>query len=122
MAETFFNAISNKHKAQSAGIEKGKVTSHRLKDFPQHSNLFICMDEAGFDIRQNIAKLLTPEKVQKADKIIVMADRKLWPDYLRASDKIIFWPVADMCGQSLDKFRQARDQIKSLVGQLIKEL
>ena len=122
IAEAIFNLISKKHKAISAGIEKGRVTGHKLKDFPEHSNLFICMDEIGFNIRENIAKLLIPEMVRSADKIIVMADRKTWPDYLKKSDKIACWEIEDMCGQSLDKFRRARDQIKSLVESLVREI
>lgn len=57
-----------------------------------------------------------------ADKIIVMAEKETWPDYLKKSDKVIFWEIEDMCGQSLDKFRQARNQIKSRVEDLIKEI
>ncbi|MDP3727867.1 MAG: low molecular weight phosphatase family protein [bacterium] len=122
MAEAIFNQISKKHKATSAGTKKGRVTGHKLKDFPEHSNLFICMDEIGFNIRNNIAKLLTLEMVRDADKIIVMAEKETWPDYLKKSDKIVFWEIEDMCGQSLDKFRKARDQIKSLIEKLVKRI
>jgi len=122
IAETLFNQISKKHKAVSAGTEKGRVTGHKLKDFPEHSNLFICMDEVGFNIRENIVKLLTPEMVRDADKIIVMAEKETWPDYLKQSDKIVFWEIEDICGQSLDKFRKVRDQIKSLIENLVKEI
>jgi len=122
IAEAIFNSISKKHKATSAGTEKGRVTGHELRDFPEHSNLFVCMDEIGLDIRKNISKLLTFEIVKNADKIIVMAEKEIWPDYLKNSNKIVFWEIEDMCGQSLDKFRKARDQIKSLVEKLVKEI
>lgn len=122
IAEAIFNRILTKNKSTSAGIEKGRVTGHKLKDFPEHSNLFICMDEIGLNIRDNIVKLLTPEMVVGADKIIVMAEKETWPDYLKKSDKVIFWKIEDMCGQPLDKFREARDQIKNLVQDLINEI
>ncbi len=122
IAEAIFNSISPKHKATSAGTEKGRVTGHKLKDFPEHSNLFVCMDEIGLDIRENTAKSLTPKIVKDADKIIVMAEKETWPGYLKKSNKIAFWEIEDMCGQSLDKFRDARNQIKSLVEKLVKEI
>ena len=121
IAEAIFNSISQKHKATSAGTEKGRVTGHKLKDFPEHSNLFVCMDEIGLDIKENTAKSLTPKIVKDADKIIVMAEKETWPDYLKKSNKITFWEIEDVCGQSLDKFRKVRDQIKSLVEDLVKE-
>lgn len=122
IAESIFNLISKKHSAISAGTEKGRVTGHKLKDFPEHSNLFICMNEIGIDIRENIVKLLSPEMMKNADKIIVMAEKETWPNYLKESDKIIFWKIEDMAGQSLDKFREARNQIKSFVDKLVKEI
>ena len=86
IAETIFNQISKKNKATSAGTEKGRVTGHKLKDFPEHSNLFVCMDEIGLDIRENTSKLMTPEIVKNANKIIVMAEKETWPDYLKKSN------------------------------------
>ena len=122
IAETIFNQISKKNKATSAGTEKGRVTGHKLKDFPEHSNLFVCMDEIGLDIRENTSKLMTPEIVKNANKIIVMAEKETWPDYLKKSNKVTFWEIEDMCGQSLDKYRKVRDQIKSLIENLVKEV
>ncbi len=122
IAEAIFSRLSQKHKATSAGTEKGRVTGHNLKDFPEHLNLFICMDEIGIDIRENLSKLLTPGAVRDADKIIVMAEKDTWPDYLKRSDRVAFWDIEDMCGQSLDSFREVRDQIKSLVENLVKEI
>jgi len=122
IAEAIFNVISKKHKAISAGTEKGRVTAHKLKEFPEHSNLFTCMDEIGFSIKESIVKSLTPKMVRDADKIIVMAEKETWPDYLKESDKTVFWEIEDICGQSLDKFRDGRDQIKSLVEKLVKKI
>jgi protein-tyrosine-phosphatase len=122
IAETIFNLTSKKHKATSAGTERGKVTGHKLKDFPKHSNLFFCMSETGFNVEENIAKLLSPEMVNEAAKIIVMAEKETWPNYLLKSDKVVYWEIEDMCGQSLAAFRKARDQIKSLVEKLVKEI
>lgn len=122
MAEVIFNSLTRKHEAVSAGTEAGRVTGNRLEDFPEHSNLFICMNEIGLSIENNIAKLLTPEMVKEADKIIVMAEKETWPDYLKESDKVIFWNIEDMCGEPLEKFRDTRDKIKILIEELVKEI
>ncbi|MFH1247104.1 MAG: hypothetical protein V1644_01865 [Candidatus Micrarchaeota archaeon] len=122
IAETIFNLLSKEHKATSAGTEKGRVTGHKLKDFPEHSNLFVCTAEIGLNIMENVVKLLTPEMIRDAGKIIVMAERETWPDYLKKSKKVVFWEIEDMCGQSLDKSRKLRDQIKRLVEGLVKEM
>ena len=34
---------------------------------------------------------LTPELVDAADKVIVMAERETWPDYLVEGGKVEFW-------------------------------
>jgi len=122
IAETIFNMTSKNHQATSAGTERGKVTGHKLKDFPEHSNLFVCMSEIGLNIEENIAKLLSPKMIMRADIIIVMAEKETWPNYLKNSDKVVFWQIEDMCGQSLAAFNKVRDQIKELVEKLVKEI
>ncbi len=119
MAEALFNQISKNYKATSAGTEKGRVTNHKLKDFPEHSNLFICMDEVGIDLRNKVAKLLTQKMIKDADKIVVMAEKETWPDYLKKSNKVVFWNIEDPCNKSLDTFIKVRNKIKKKIEELI---
>ncbi len=114
--------LQTSHKATSAGTEKGRVTNHKLKDFQEHSNLFICMKEIGLDITENSAKALTKKMVKEADKIIIMAEKDTWPDFLKESNKIIFWQIEDIAGQSLNRFRDIRNQIKECIEKLIQEV
>ncbi len=122
IAEMLFNSRSKKHTSISAGTENGRVIGHKLGDFPEHSNLFICMDEIGFDIRDKTSKLVTPDLIKKVDRIYVMAEKETWPDYLKESKKVIFWDIEDMCGQSLEDFRKGRNQISKLIDKLILEI
>lgn len=122
IAEIIFNSLSKKHTATSAGTQKCRVTGHPLKDFPEHSNLFICMDEVGYEIRNNVSKLLTPSKVDKADIVIVMAEKDTWPDYLVKSKKVTYWKIDDLDGQSIENFRIGRDAIKKLVEDLVRKI
>lgn len=121
IAEAIFNSISKKHQAVSAAAKDVRVIGHKLQEFPEHSNLFICMDEIGIDLREKTAKLLTPEMIENSDKVIVMAEKNLWPDFLKKSNKTIFWEIDDMAGQSLGKYQHARDEIKKLVKKLLEE-
>lgn len=122
IAETLFNYKSKKHQAISAGTEKGRVIDHKLIDFPEHSNLFVCMSELGFDIRENKSKLLTKEMIEEVDRVYVMAEKKTWPAFLKESNKVIFWKVEDMAGESLKSFIDARDKINLLIDKLLLEI
>lgn len=122
IAEIIFNSLSKKHTATSAGTQKCRVTGHPLKDFPEHSNLFVCMDEIGYDIRNNVSKLLTPSKANKADIIIVMAEKDTWTEYLRRSTKVNYWKIDDLDGQSMENFRIGRDAIKKLVEEFVRKI
>ncbi len=122
IAETIFNSLTQKHHAVSAGVEKGRTTGHKLKDFPEHHNLFICMDEIGFDIRENIAKFIDPKTLTNVDIIISMVDKLLLPTYIDGLNKVTFWDVEDMCGLSLIEYRKTRDRIKDHVRKLLYEI
>lgn len=122
IAEALFNHISNKHVAISAGIETGRVTGHKLKEFPEHENLFVCMDEIGFELRNNIAKLLNTEMLNGVDIVISMINPELLPKLINKQYKIIYWDIKDMCGESLAIYRNTRDQIQKNVQNLVKEI
>lgn len=122
IAKTIFNSLSKNDRATSAGVEKGRTLNHKLKDFPEHNNLFLCMDEFGFDLRENTTRLLSKYMVEDADKIIAMAPKETLPDYLKYTNKVTYWDIDDICGLSLDGYRDTRDQIKKLVVGLLKEI
>ena len=122
IAEAIFNSVSKEHVATSAGAIQDRVTNFKLMDFPEHENLFTCMDEIGIELRNQIAKQLTLEMVDESDKIIVMAEREFWPEFLQNSDKVTYWEIEDMCNKSLESYREARDQIRDLVEGLAEEL
>lgn len=122
IAEALFNDKSKKHIAKSAGTEDGRVIGHKLSDFLEHANLFLCMDEIGLDIKNKYSKLLTEDMLNDADRVYVMAEKETWPAFLKESSKVIFWKVDDMCGESLERFRYTREKVKKLVDDLILEI
>ena len=50
-------------------------------------------DERGenLDLSSEQRTQLTPELVDAADKVVVMAERETWPDYLVEGGKVEFW-------------------------------
>lgn len=125
IAEAFFNKLSKKHHATSAGISVGEKHGKLLYDQGTGSGKFILesMSEVGYDLSKNKRKQLTPEMVKKFDKIVViMAEKKLLPDYVKKSPKTIYWDVEDGKDQPYDFHVKMRDQIKNLVEKFVREL
>ena len=124
VAEALFNQISGEP-AVSAGtvadeiVERTKPASRSLKD--GGSSVIIYMTEQGVDVSESLRDQLTPEMVQEADKVIVMADEDNWPDYLRNSDKVVVWTIEDTRGMGPDSARPLYDEIKRRVQDLVKE-
>ena len=124
VAEALFNQLSSEP-AISAGtvadtiVEKTKPASRRLKD--GGSSAITYMNEEGVDISESLRDQLTPEMVQEADKVVVMADDDNWPNYLRNSDKVVVWTIEDTRGMDPDSARPIYDEIKRRIQDLVKE-
>ncbi|MBU4285175.1 low molecular weight phosphatase family protein [Patescibacteria group bacterium] len=116
MAPAFFNRLSKKHKAVGAGTH----VDNRCGE-PLHPFVVQCMSEVGYDLSKNTRKQLTPKMVKNTDKIIVITEKENLPDYVDLS-KVVFWEIDDAKDKSLEFHRQIRDQIKSLVEKLVKEI
>ena len=113
MAEAFFNSLSKKNKAISAGTNPdGKI----------HPWTIEVMKEIGIDVSQQKPKLLSDELLKKADKIIVMESglsKYISPKY---SSKLEEWKIEKLLGKPIIQVRKIRDQIKKRIRQLIKEI
>ena len=124
-AEALFKRLSG-HEADSAGTRADEVLardnppSRMLKDSPSPAVAYL--KELGVDISQNLRTQLTSEMVQQADRVIVMADRDNWPDYLRDSDKVTFWDIEDTRGLGSDEAQPLLDEIKRRVEELVREI
>ena len=124
VAEALFNQLF-REPAISAGtvadaiVERTMPASRRLKD--GGSSAITYMNEEGVDISESLRDQLTPEMVQEADKVVVMADDDNWPNYLRNSDKVVVWTIEDTRGMDPDSARPLYDEIKRRIQDLVKE-
>ncbi|MED5589313.1 MAG: hypothetical protein VX581_10765 [Chloroflexota bacterium] len=73
------------------------------------------MDEEGLDISSEPRNQPTPELVDAANTVIVMAQRDSWPDYLVEGSKVVFWEISDSVNVPRETAQSIMDQIKGLV-------
>ena len=112
MAEAFFNHLAGgKARAISAGTKPASEVSPIVIQ---------AMKEVGIDISGNRPKKLTPEMLDQANKVITMgcgAENVCPATWVETED----WELEDPKGQSIEKIREIRDQIKTNVDKLIEE-
>lgn len=124
-AEALFKRLSSLD-AHSAGTRADEIVARSnpptrtLKDSPSPAVPYL--KELGVDISQNLRTQLTSEMVQQADKVIVMADKDDWPDYLRDNDKVTSWDIENTRGLGSDEARPLMDEIKRRVEELVREV
>jgi arsenate reductase len=78
------------------------------------------MLEDGIDIASAEPKLLTDAAVESADVVITMGCGDACPFY--PGKRYEDWALDDPAGQSLDRVRAIRDEIRSRVRRLVDEL
>lgn len=119
MAEAFFNKMSRKERACSAGVEvaiKGNVGK------PTNRMNIAVMKEMGCDLSKHKRRQLTKMMVSNSEVIIFMGNRSKMPDYLKESKKVKIWKVRDPKQTTMAVRRRIRDKIKSNVEDLIIKL
>ena len=79
------------------------------------------MKEVDIDISSNQPKKLTVEMLDQADKVVTMGcgAEKACPASLTETED---WELEDPKGQSIARIREIRDQIKTRVEKLIKDM
>ena len=111
MAKGFFNTLSLKNSADSAGM--------RPEDHVEPSAITV-MNEVGIDISHYKPKKLTFEMNGLFDVVVTMGCVDGCP--LTPLKKTIAWKIQDPKGKSLDIYREVRDAIRIHVEKLIAEL
>jgi arsenate reductase (thioredoxin) len=111
MAEAFAKRLGLD--AESAGTEPGDALNPIAVE---------AMREIGCDMSNHFPKMMTPEMVDSADKIITMGcgvDSGTCPAVFMPSED---WGLDDPKGQPIEKVREIRDEIKRRVENLAAEM
>ena len=119
MAEAFFNGLSKKGRASSAGAE---VAMDGMVGKPGNQKNVAVMREVGYDISGHRRRQLTRAAAERADVIVFIASKRKLPDYLKNSKKVRFWKILNPRGQSMAARRRIRNKIKTKVEALIGEI
>jgi protein-tyrosine-phosphatase len=117
MAEAFYNHYTKSKNASSAGISRS--TPRLYPNLPLE--IFQVMKEEGIDVSEQMAKTLTKGMVDNADRIFVMCEREICPDFLLNSRKTAFWQIEDPHKMGMGDIRKVRDEVKSKVISIIQK-
>ncbi|MGH8461723.1 MAG: low molecular weight phosphatase family protein [Stenotrophobium sp.] len=111
MSAAFFNQLADASKAKA--ISAGTNPSTRV-----HPEVAETMLEVGIDLSNGTPQKLTAELAQVATLLVTMGcgDECPYVPGLRRTD----WPLQDPKGQSADRVREIRDDIRERVSALIK--
>jgi len=92
VAEAFFNRLSKRNKAVSAGTS---VEQEGAVGQPAGRIVTELMLDIGYDLQKKKRKQLTPKLAKSADIIVVtLSDSEIeerLPDYIKHSPKVRFW-------------------------------
>lgn len=121
MAEAFANRLGeDRIVAESAGTKPGGLLN---------PNAVEAMQEIGYDMSTHYPKVMTPEMVESADKVITMGCGVDLDDIDHGSAvcPAVFvesedWGLEDPNGQPIERVRVIRDQIKTRVENLIEQM
>jgi arsenate reductase len=113
MAEAFFNQLT---KGNAMAISAGTQPAAQV-----NPTVVAAMRELGMEIGNQKPKSLTLEMMESADRVITMGCNvaETCPaSFIPTED----WELDDPEGKSIEETRQIRDQIKTRVEVLVKEL
>jgi len=130
MKKVIFVCVHNSGRSQMAEafakrLGAGKIIAESAGTAPADNlnpTVVEAMREIGYDMTGQYPKLLTPEMVETADKIITMGcevDTGLCPATFVASED---WGLEDPKDQPIEKVREIRDQIEEKVRTLVQQL
>jgi protein-tyrosine-phosphatase len=120
MGEELFNHYTANNIGISAGTHAVKFSGKKLKEFADF--VVDVLKEKGIDVSNKTPIQLTEEMAKFADRIIVMTERENLPSYLLNSNKVVSWDIKDGDGKDYTFHIDMRDQIDSLVKELVGEI
>ena len=126
--QVLFVCVHNAGRSQMAAgfmekLSNGKVTVLSAGSAPKDSinpMAIQAMAEVDIDIANNQPKILTTEAVKESDVVITMGCGDTCPFY--PGKRYEDWVLDDPAGQSIEKVRVIRDQIKVKVEELLSSL
>ena len=112
MAEAFFNRVSKKARAESAGTKPASTVNPLAVQV---------MKEVSINIREAKPKMLTFQMMDSAERVITMGcmASDVCPATMAPTED---WGIENPAGKSIEKFRVVREIIKKKVEKLVQDL
>ena len=121
MAQAFFDHLSEFTSTSTDTMVadfEGQTVAERGQVAPSVVMVLELMNEEGLDISSEQRNQLTPELVDAAYKVFVMAQRDSWPDHLVEGGKVVFWEISDPVNVPRETAQSIMDHIKGLMEDL----
>jgi protein-tyrosine-phosphatase len=128
LPEVLFVCVHNAGRSQMAAILTDSMSGGRVHVRSAGSTpaseinpvVVEAMREVGLDLAREFPKPLTDEVVQAADVVVTMGCGDACPLY--PGKRYLDWEVDDPAGQPIAAVRRIRDDIRSRVAALLREL
>jgi protein-tyrosine-phosphatase len=115
MAEAFHRSFYPEDTISSAGTQVNVMEGQRIGDYDKANLVWEIMDEEGIDVRGYVRNQLNEKIVKEADRVVIMVDKKEWPDYLLNNPNVEYWDIKDPAWTGLEFHTKTRDLIKQRV-------
>jgi protein-tyrosine-phosphatase len=103
-------------------IVQRHLLSRKLKDVLDQRSVGYIGQEFGVDVSERERQQLVPAMLDEADRVIVIAEKEQWPDFLQEGGKVVFWDIPDAVGQpdefAYNVFRQVQHRVERLVEEI----
>ncbi len=113
MAAAFFNALADPARARA--ISAGTQPGDRV-----HPEVAATMAEVGIDLSANKPQKLTSELVESCTVLVTMGCGEACPVAPRQVIRLD-WPLPDPKGQSVERVREIRDDIRARIAAYVAE-
>ena len=129
VAQACFAKLS-RHECDSAGIgvdaqvASRNLLSRKVKHGSSRRSVVYIKREFGLDISEKDRQQLAPELIDRADMVVVIVAKHLWPDYLKEEEdgKVVFWDIVDTVGMddaiADDTFKVVHRRVEILVEEI----
>lgn len=121
MAASLYNKFTGTNDATSAGTYVGTDTEPEgvvIETCFRTQDFFEFMEDKGINLRDKRTMKLLPEMMKEADVVVSMAEEPHIPDFLRMSDKVLWWDVENPAFAT----REVTERTYLQIGHLVKEL
>lgn len=117
IAEAYYNHLMGSDDAISAGIDDvaDKYGGHPTREIVE------VMQEEGIDVSEQQIKQLREEMLTDVSRVVVLCDKNICPDFLLQKEGVIYQRVEDPYQRDIEGTRQIRDQIKTIVTNLVEQ-